>query len=239
MKKKSIFAALFLLAAGLQTAMAQKMIVTLADDSKVSYSLSEVKEVVFVEEEAIGDEHEWVDLGLPSGTLWATCNVGASKPEEYGDYFAWGETKPKTTYTVETYFDDWTYNISGGMTELNQGDDAASVNRGNGWKMPSLDQINELTNSDYTTEEWTRQNGVYGRKVTSKSNGNSIFLPAAGWRNYTNLYGDGSGGYYWSRSLSTNDSGCAYGLCFGTDGFYTSDSGRYEGRSVRPVRVKN
>ena len=98
MKKSSILAALLLLVAGLQTAWGQKMIVTLNDNSQVTYSISQVKEVTFVEaDEPVNDEHEYVDLGLPSGTLWATCNVGASKPEEYGDYFAWGETKPKST----------------------------------------------------------------------------------------------------------------------------------------------
>ncbi len=100
---RNFIAALLLMVAGLQTAWGQKMIVTLANDSKVSYSISQVKEVNFVEEEPIDDEHEWVDLGLPSGTLWATCNVGASRPEEYGDYFAWGETKPKSTYEWDKY----------------------------------------------------------------------------------------------------------------------------------------
>lgn len=259
MKKKSICAALFLLAAGLQTAMAQKMIVTLADDSKVSYSLSDVKEVAFVEEEAIGDEHEWVDLGLPSGTLWATCNVGASKPEEYGDYFAWGETKPKDIYYWRTYkyCNGWNnsndtmtkystnskYGYNGftdGKTELDPEDDAATVNWGNGWQMPSIDQFEELINSDYTTTVWTTLNGVKGRKLTSKSNGNSLFLPAAGWRYVTSLDGAGSDGYYWSRSLCTSISNSAYGRGFNSGaGWNCGYSGRYSGHSVRAVRVKN
>ena len=240
MKKKSIFATLFLLAAGLQTAMAQKMIVTLADDSKVSYNLSEVKEVVFVEEEAIEDEHEWVDLGLPSGTLWATCNVGANSPEEYGDYFAWGETKPKTKYDSSTYFDSdyLKYKNSDGKTVLAPEDDAATVNWGSGWQMPNLDQMKELNNSDYTTEEWTTQNGVNGRKVTSKSNGNSIFLPAAGYCK-SDLYHAGSRGYYWSSSLYPYLDSDAYYQSFDSGGWGYSIYDRFSGQSVRPVRVQN
>lgn len=239
MKKKSIFAALFLLAAGLQTAMAQKMIVTLADDSKVSYSLSDVKEVAFVEEEAIEDEHEWVDLGLPSGTLWATCNVGASKPEEYGDYFAWGETKPKTKYDSSTYFDsDYLKYNDGGLTELAPEDDAATANWGSPWHMPTIAQQDELREN--CTREWTQLNGVNGTLVTGP-NGNTIFLPAAGCRDVTSLLGAGSSGDYWSRSLRSSDSSCAcylysYSSYWRLGGEYGY---RCSGRSVRPVRVQN
>ena len=194
MKVKSILAALLLIVAGVQTAMAQKMIVTLNDNSKVTYSISQVKEVSFVESE----EHEYVDLGLPSGTLWATCNIGANSPEEYGDYFAWGETTPKSTYDWSTYKwcngssttmtkyctqSEYGYNgFTDNLTELQSADDAATANWGSDWQMPSLAQIQELCSSSNTTTEWTQVNGVNGRKITSKSNGNSIFLPAAGWR---------------------------------------------------------
>ena len=170
------------------------------------------------------DPHEYVDLGLPSGTLWATCNVGASKPEEYGNYFAWGETTTKSTY-------EWgTYKYSS--------DDAATANWGSGWQMPSLEQFFELYNSSYTTTTWTTLNGVKGRKITSKSNRNSIFLPAAGYCNGTSLTNVGNG-YYWSRSLGTGDSGDAYALFFFSSGIHTSRSYRCYGQSVRPVRVKN
>ena len=256
MKGKSILAALFLLVAGLQTAMAQKMIVTLNDNSQVTYSISQVKEVTFVEaDEPVNDEHEYVDLGLPSGTLWATCNVGASKPEEYGDYFAWGETTPKSTYNWSTYkwcngsrttmtkyctqseygYNDFTDNL----TELQPADDAATANWGSGWQMPSSAQIEELYNSSYTTTEWTQQNGVNGRKITSKSNGNSIFLPAAGYRYDTRLGQAGSYGYYWSRPLNAGDSGRAYYLSFYSGGIDCSNGYRYYGRSVRPVRFSS
>lgn len=248
MKLKSILAALLLMVAGLQTAMAQKMIVTLNDNSKVTYSISQVKEVTFVE----SDEHEYVDLGLPSGTKWATCNVGANSPEEYGDHFAWGETKPKSTYDWSTYkwckdsFDTMTkycahssYGYNGftdNLTELQPEDDAATANWGSPWRMPSSDQIEELFNSSYTTTEWTTLNDVYGRKITSKSNGNSIFLPAAGDRWSDELYDAGNHGYYWSSSLGPSIDGNAYSLSFNSLVWSWNYDSRGNGQSVRAVR---
>ena len=231
MKLKSILAALLLLVAGLQTAMAQKMIVTLNDNSKVTYSISQVKEVSFVESE----EHEYVDLGLPSGTKWATCNVGASSPEEYGDYFAWGETKPKSTYNDDTYFDsDYNkYNNNGGLTELLPEDDAATANWGSGWQIPSFAQIKELCNSSYTTTEWTTLNDVYGRKITSKRNGNSIFLPAAGYRRGGECVRAGIDGNYWSSSLYPYDDNGAYDLYFGSDYWIWDHYYRSYGQTAR------
>ena len=211
--------------------------------------------------------HEWVDLGLPSGTLWATCNVGASSPEEYGDYFAWGETEPKDAYNWGNYkwmnagqsngyqinkytFDDgqtrgcW-YDGNGNfigddLTELLPEDDAATANWGSGWQMPSYDQITELYDSEYTTTEWTTQGGVNGRRITSKSNGNSIFLPAAGYRDDTSLRYTGSYGLYWSRSLGTDFSSYAsYVVLFYSGNSWYNYNVRYEGQSVRPVRVQN
>ncbi len=187
--------------------------------------------------------HEWVDLDLPSGTLWATCNVGANSPEEYGDYFAWGETTTKSTYSWSTYFDTddngntfKKYNNNGGLTELQSTDDAATANWGSDWQMPSLDQIQELCSSSNTTTEWTQVNGVNGHKITSKSNGNFIFLPAAGYRYGTSLGGAGSG-YYWSRSLYARNSGSAYGLFFDSASINCVSRSRNNGQSVRPVRV--
>ena len=248
MKVNSIFVALLLLVAGLQTAMAQKMIVTLNDNSKVTYSISQVKEVSFVE----SDEHEYVDLGLPSGTKWATCNVGANSPEEYGDYFAWGETKPKSTYDWSTYKwcngssktmtkyctrSDYGYNgFTDNLTELQPEDDAATANWGSGWQMPSLDQIKELLNSSYTTTKWTQLNGVKGRMITSKSNGNSIFLPYAGGRRDGELYYAGNHGNYWSSSLYPSYDYDACYLYFGSDFWSWSGNYRSYGHSVRAVR---
>ena len=191
------------------------------------------------------DTMEYVDLGLPSGTLWATCNVGASSPEEYGDYFAWGETVTKDTYNWSTYFDTEDggstfkkYYNNGGLTALLPEHDAATANWGSGWRMPSLDQIKELINSNYTTTTWTTQNGINGRKITSNSNGNSIFLPAAGYRDDTSLSYAGSYGYYWSRSLYASNSYNACSLNFGSSYVDWSRSYRDYGRSVRPVRVQ-
>ncbi len=203
------------------------------------------------------DGHDYVDLGLPSGTLWATCNVGASSPEDYGYYFAWGETEPydenggKTTFNWSTYkwcngnYDKLTkyctnssYGNNGftdGKTELDVDDDAAYVKWGPAWRMPSQEQFDELINSNYTTTEWTTQNGVNGRLITSKSNGNSIFLPAAGFHGSSSLSGAGSNGYNWSRSLSGRGYACY--LYFGSSLINSYINDRYYGFSVRPVRL--
>ena len=200
---------------------------------------------------AVMNGYAYVDLGLPSGTLWATCNVGANSPEEYGDYFAWGETAPKSDYSLSTYkyckgfYDTMTkyctesyYGTVDNKTELEPSDDAATVNWGSDWQMPSREQRAELINSNYTTTTWTTLNGKYGRKITSKSNGNSIFLPAAGCRDATSLIDAGSDGYYWSRSLDAGNSGSACSLYFDSSNIGNSSCSRYSGQSVRPVRVK-
>ena len=200
--------------------------------------------------------HDYVDLGLPSGTLWATMNVGASKPEEYGNYFAWGETEPydengKTTFNWSTY--KWCngsyttltkYNTRSGYgtvdnkTELDLEDDAAYVNWGSNWRMPSKEQFDELINSSYTTTEWTTTvNGVNGRLITSKTNGNSIFLPAAGICDDTPLSLAGSSGYYWSRTLYTGLPDSVWSLNFRSDYVGTGCYSRCTGHSVRPVRL--
>ena len=190
------------------------------------------------------DPSTYVDLGLPSGTLWATCNVGASSPKDYGDYFAWGETSTKTTYNWSTYFDTKDngntfnkYNNNGGLTELEPEDDAAYVKWGPAWRMPSKEQFDELINSNYTTTEWTTQHGVNGRLITSKSNGNSVFLPAAGYRGNSSLYYAGSYGDYWSRRLNESGPGYAWYLYFDSGSVDTYYNGRCVGFSVRPVRL--
>ena len=187
--------------------------------------------------------HEYVDLGL--SVKWATCNVGASKPEEYGDYFAWGETQPKDYYDWSTYKycngDYWSQtkyctNSSDGTvdnkTTLELSDDAARANWAGTWRMPTDAEITELR--EQCTWRWTSQNGVYGYKVTSKKNGKSIFLPAAGCR-VTNLLDDaGRVGLYWSSSLSTSDS-CAWYVHFNSGGVGRNGNNRCYGFSVRPV----
>ena len=200
--------------------------------------------------------HEYVDLGLPSGTLWSTCNIGADNPEDYGDYFAWGETTGyndgKTTFNWSTYqwcngsnstLTKYCSNSSYGdngftdtLTELELEDDAAYVNWGNEWLMPSNEQFAELINSSYTTTTWKTQNGVNGRLITSNSNGNSIFLPAAGYRNETSIGNVGTYGYYRSRTLHTSYPYYAYGLSFYSGSIYTNSNYRFYGHCVRPVR---
>ena len=198
------------------------------------------------------DTHEYVDLGLPSGTLWATCNVGASKPEEYGNYFAWGETQPKTTCswstykyckgtkdTMTKYCTSKTYGTVDNKTELEAMDDAATANWGKNWQMPSKEQFEELINSRYTTTTWISLPGCRGCMIVSKSNGNRIILPAAGVRHDLMLPSwAGSIGYYWSRSLDASGTSNVYGLWLGDEPSTYSDPDRYYGQSVRPVRVK-
>lgn len=187
--------------------------------------------------------HEYVDLGLPSGLKWATCNVGAIKPEEYGDYFAWGETTPKQSYVRSNYkwykegFFGGTYILTKYKDEreslLEYTDDAARVNWGGKWRMPTRAEYDELRN--HCTWEWTTLNGEKGYKVISKKNGNSIFLPAAGYRYGSNLSNAGSGGIYWSGSLYTDGSNGAYNLYFDSSYVGRGNSSRCSGLSVRPV----
>lgn len=200
------------------------------------------------------DVHEFVDLGLPSGTLWATCNIGANTPEEAGNYFAWGETTPKDGYDWDTY--KWcngtdetitkyctessvgNNGFTDNRTELLPEDDAATANWGSGWQIPSDEQLKELFDSKNTTAEWTTQNGVNGRKFTSKSNGNSIFFPATGYRYSTSYNEVGSLGWYWSRSLSEYGSSNANDMLFKSDRCYLNGGQRCMGMPVRPVRKK-
>ena len=183
--------------------------------------------------------HYYVDLGLPSGVKWATCNVGASSPEDYGDYFAWGETSPKVVYDWDTYlhwndldgdgycdYGEPTINsdISGNVQY-----DAATANWGGNWRMPTKDEMQELV--DHCEWEWTQVNGVNGSKVIGP-NGSCIFLPAAGLRYGTTLTNDGNYGSCWS---STPYDSYASHLSFydGDEGVYGSN--RYYGQTVRPI----
>ena len=194
--------------------------------------------------------HDYVDLGLPSGLLWATCNVGATAPEGYGDYFAWGETQPKdyygwTTYqhcmggnnSLTKYCNNSEYGYNGftdNLTTLKPSDDAATANWGAGWRMPTDAEFQELYNN--TTVTWTTQNGVNGRLFTA-SNGNSLFLPAAGDRGYSSLNDAGSLGNYWTSSLFTgNPPDIAKDFYFDSDSYAVYLTTRFYGGTVRPVR---
>ena len=176
--------------------------------------------------------HDYVDLGLPSGLKWATCNVGATTPEDYGNYYAWGETTTKTEYTDEnsTTCGQQIGDISGNPTY-----DAARANWGGTWRMPTRAEQEELINN--CTWTWTTKSGVIGYKVTSNTNGNSIFLPAAGYRYSTSVYKVGSYAYYWSSSLYQSSPNEAYNLYFNSDSGYVAwgHSERYFGLTVRAV----
>ncbi len=192
--------------------------------------------------------HEWVDLGL--SVKWATCNVGASSPEGYGSYFAWGETSPKSNYVCDNlkycyegdgsvlvkfskYVNESKFGAVDNKTHLDLSDDAAFANWGGIWRMPTRAEQDELR--EKCTWTWTTMNGQNGYKVTSKSNGNSIFLPAAGNKNFSRLDGAGSLGNYWSSSLSTSGTVHAYGLFFNASTVYWYYFLREGGKSVRPV----
>lgn len=189
--------------------------------------------------------HEAVDLGL--SVKWASYNVGATSPEEYGDYYAWGETKSKATYDWSSY--KWGQGTSLTMTKycllsdygtvdkkktLSLDDDVAHVNWGGSWRMPTVEEQVELCKN--CTWIWTTLNGVNGIKVSSKVNGKSIFLPAAGCYNSSGLVDVGTTGCYWSKSLDSESSDDAYYQYFISDfvGRYY-DNDRCIGQSVRPV----
>ena len=182
---------------------------------------------------------EAIDLGLPSKTKWASCNVGATKPEEYGGYYAWGETEKKETYTWENYlYCDGSYSTCNDLGSDISGTeyDVAHVKWGGDWVMPTLDDIKELL--DNCTSEWTKLNGVNGMKFTSKKNGNSIFLPAAGSRWNGGLYA-GKRGCYWSSTQYPAHLYSAYSMDFDSGSAnWSYNDYRSGGQSVRPV-VRN
>ena len=247
--RKLQFLFVLLMVSGIQTAWAQKMVVNKTDGTRVEFKVSEVSDVTFLEEEEPADEHEWVDLGLPSGTKWATCNVGASSPEEYGDYFAWGETEPKDSYSWSNYrWCNGSYNTmtkycihsdygNNGFTDnktvLDPEDDAATANWGEPWHMPTMEQMQEVY--DNCSRQWTLVNGVNGILVTGP-NGGQVFLPAAGYRWFDDLIDEGSYGNYWPSSLFPYNSGYACDLGFGSSIWGWSICYRYYGQSVRAVR---
>ncbi|MBQ9416978.1 MAG: hypothetical protein IJU19_00145 [Bacteroidales bacterium] len=193
----------------------------------------------------------FVDLGLPSGLLWATCNVGATTPEGYGDYYAWGETSTKTTYNWTTYrygtvdasgeLDALTKYSLYGMHQLNDGrttleseDDAATAVLGGGARTPTKTEWEELLEN--TTNEWATVNDVNGWKF-SAANGNNIFLPAAGKYYGSTLENAGTFGYYWSSTLDTTSTSYARLYGFSENGHgMGSIYNRYYGFTVRAVR---
>lgn len=199
----------------------------------------------------------FIDLGLPSGTLWAACNIGANTPEEYGDYFAWGETEPKNYYSCENYqyCNGCEYNgiylntltkycnnalfgyngYTDTLSLLQMKDDAATANWGQGWRIPTKEEWEELLNN--TTGQFTSLNDVNGILLTA-TNGAMLFLPAAGFHGDNSSWYVGNLGNYWACSLDENEPDGAWGLGFTSSEGYMSTSFRFCGRSVRAVYTK-
>ena len=174
------------------------------------------------------NDHGYVDLGL--SVKWATCNVGASSPSDYGDYYAWGDTFTKSSYTGDN---SKTYVKSMGNIGGNSSYDVARYRWGGSWRLPTKAECQELV--DKCTWTWTTQGGHNGYKVTSKTNGKSIFLPAAGWRNGTSSNYVGERGYFWSSTPDESYTSNAYNLYFSSSGHGTDWDSRSVGGSVRPV----
>ncbi len=239
-----LFSLLCALSAGAQTVN-----VHLKDGRVVKYDSSEFDYIDFSAKKqpdeqsylTCPDDHHphMIDLGLPSGTKWACCNVGASAPEQYGNYYAWGETQPKSVYNWDTYQygsnRDNVVNI--GSDIAGTAYDAATANWGAPWRIPSLAHCQELVRN--TTYTWTSVNGVNGGKFTGP-NGGTIFLPAAGVRRDGTLDYEGGDGVYCSSSLYENFPFSAYYLDFDSGDAYCDNDGgrstRYRGHTVRPVR---
>ncbi len=230
----------------------------LGDDRTYGLSVRPVKKIINTQTQTL-DGHDYVDLGLQSGTLWATCNVGATAPEEYGNLYAWGDITIKETWETKYLGDEgctkYCYDASMGkdgytdtLTTLEASDDVATVNWGNNWRMPTAEELEELLNENNCAVAFTTQNRVDGVIIRSKTNGNSIFLPAAGFflEPEDGVVGTGGCAWYWSSSLSSTNTEGALGMRFyrySGDEDYDEESGvqmmaRIYGSSVRPVLKK-
>ena len=204
--------------------------------------------------------HDYVDLGLPSGTKWATMNIGASTPEDYGNYYAWGETETKEEYGWNTYkyffdnngnyvpYDDKWCVESGELKDIGCNIagtqyDVAHMKWGDSWKIPTSAQMDELQNREYCEWIWTFLNGVKGYIITSKLNGKSMFLPACGVFYKTKQQHMNTDGHYWLSTSETSNTFYADYLIFSSDGYETRHKselfhdydGRDHGRAIRPV----
>ncbi len=243
--KKKLFSILVTPLLAVTSAFAQTREVQIYKGGEIikSFSISEIDSIKVFSPSPQDYSEYAVDLGL--SVKWASMNVGASKPEDYGDYFAWGEITPKTTYdwstytlckgsstTMTKYCNKNSYGTVDNKTKLELTDDAAYANWGGTWRMPTLDELYEVNNECTWTS--TTQNSVKGYLVTGP-NGNSIFLPVAGSYGGTGLNKVGSNGYYWSSSINTSNASNAMGLYF-YNGYRSGfNSGRCSGRTIRPV----
>ncbi len=254
--KKNLLITLGVAALGLTSYSITYMRVQRTDGTDAQFAVDEVEQVDFLEKE-VGDTaysttHEYVDLGLPSGTLWATYNIGASKPEEVGDYFSWGETEKKDYYNWSSY--KWCISNNGGLdflTKYNSGhryngkidnlqtlltqDDVASAKWGSEWRMPTNEEFQELI--DNCQYSWTKYNGVYGAKFTAP-NGNSMFLPVGGYYESSTIFDADNRGFYWSSSLVNEYEFCALNVFFRSEGININIGNRRLGFPVRSVRCE-
>lgn len=244
MKIQAIQAAIVALSASFSLSAQDLMIVKMNDNTIREFSMDNIRSVTF---RAIGiscpdDNHPHaIDLGLQSGTKWACCNIGTTAPEEYGDYYAWGETWTKDAYTEKSYSYS-VYKWYGSYEYIDIGDeiagtqyDVAHVKWGGLWQMPSSEQIDELMSDCF----WDQvvYHGVNGMIVTGP-NGKALFLPAAGSSGESGIYGKGKNGEYWSSSLT----GSQYSISFAKTIYFTEDkvistngSLRFSGLTVRAV----
>ena len=254
--KKNLLITLGVAALGLTSYSITYMRVQRTDGTDAQFAVDEVEQVDFLEKE-VGDTassttHEYVDLGLPSGTLWATYNIGATKPEEIGEYYSWGETETKDFFNWSTY--KWCISNNGGLdflTKYNSGhryngkidnlqtlltqDDVASAKWGSEWRMPTNDEFQELI--DNCQYSWTKYNGVYGAKFTA-SNGNSMFLPVGGYYESSTIFDADNRGFYWSSSLVNEYEFCALNVFFRSEGINMNIGNRRLGFPVRSVRCE-
>ena len=255
--KKVLLSALLLLVASLQTIWAQKVVLYKTNGEIIEFYVSELDSISFDEEVYLtcpDDKHPHaIDLGLPSGTIWCCCNVGASTPDGRGGYYAWGETNEKSVYDDVSYIflngqdtdDDGRIDQDGSFIDIGIDDiagtdyDVAHVLMGTSWCMPSRTQQNELR--DYCSIKGIQQNDVNGIVVTGP-NGGQIFLPSTGYYWKDHFYDGGTYGCYWSSSRIRTELINVFSLVFNTINGYSNwdwDSSRCSyGRCVRPVRKK-
>lgn len=234
MKKLFILSLVFLCSLGI--AQAQHAVYTWHDGFVDVSSSANVDSITFA---LTCPVPETVDLG--GSVLWATFNLGASKPEGYGMFFAWGEDSIKSFANPDNYKfvggSPTKYNSTDQTYTLSAEDDAATVNLGSGWRMPTQAELKELR--DQCTSEWTTVNGVSGYKMTSKTNGNSIFLPAAGRLDVYYHAENGTAGYYWSSQCASSSVVYGIGLNFNdSETNYNYTARRWNAYAIRPVHTK-
>ena len=228
-----------------QMAFAQQNMLIVGDNDEIyAISVSSINYATFtfVDKSKNINGHKFVDLALPSRLLWAETNIGAEKPADVGNYYAWGETSTKSIYSEDTYSNYGYYSVYGGKTTLEKQHDAAYVNWGDSCRMPTLYEFFELVNSANCTWTWTSMtdsegSSVSGYKVTSVRNDNSIFFPVTGYY-MDEKFHDNLSGEYWSSTLNEGYEGLSSQACklyIDSSKYQTSRLSRDIGIPVRPV----